>query len=426
MPATGSVPFSDRTKTWPKLPVLIAALIGARLLFMLLMPATYSTDLHSWLRVMNVLDAGGNPYKETDVLNWPPFWMQILFGLHHLAKHTGISDVRLIQFTLITGEALTVCAAYLAGRKFFPARNLFAALLWGICLNPVAIFLSCQHCNYDVFVGLFVLLGILALCAWQTTQNREAWLAACFFIGMGILAKTVPVILTPLLLLGFRRLPLTTKAFGALLVAAPFIIGMSVLISLAPYGVRDHVINYRSLAGWYGITGLLLKAGLPGAMETYQRFSPLLFLVLMTFTAFWCYRQDPVQAKNITALALVLMMFIPTFGPGYSPPYVLWYLPLAILLYTTAALRIKIVLLSGWIILMLTYATEYALFESHGAFARQWYPASQRLINFSEQAESRGGQTLIRLPVFLFYLVLFAVLFKELRSRKSAGLKEHA
>lgn len=415
MPA--QIPFvpSKRPRLWWQLFVLLAVMVMARVAFIAFMPATYSTDLHSWLRVMDVLQAGGNPYKETGVLNWPPFWMQILFGLHHLAKLSGASPIHLIQSTLIIAECMVLCVAFTVASRFFNSKAVFPAMLFGLAINPASIFLSCQHCNYDVFVGLFVLLAAWMLMEWHRRLMPEAWLAACFFIGMGILAKTVPIIMTPLLLLGFRRLSVPVRLFGVLLLAAPFTIGMSVLFTLEPHGVMEHVVGYRSLAGWYGITGLFFRAGWNNAMEWYQKISPLLFLVMLGSTAYWCCRKVMLDAVSILVLALLVLIFIPTFGPGFSPPYVLWYLPLAAVLFTGANKSLRRLLLAGLIIISATYTVEYALFDSHGAFLKFWYP-SDHLNAVSDDAARRAGQTIIRLPMFLCYLLLFRQLIRNLKT----------
>ncbi len=420
MPAQDPFAPSQRPRSARQFFILLAALVLARIAFIAFMPATYSIDLHSWLRVMDNLEHGGNPYRDMDVLNWPPFWMQILFGLHQVAKHTGASPVYLIQGTLILGEVMVLCTAFCMARRFFPKQPVFLPLLLGLALNPVSIFLSCQHCNYDVFVGLFVLLTAWMLMEWVINGKPEAWLAASFFLGMGILAKTVPIILTPLLLLHFRRLSLPIKAFGALLVAAPFIIGMSVLFTLEPYGVMRNVVDYRSYAGYYGITGLLLRFGWLGAHYAYANMGAYLFIGLMGYMAFWCYRQRIISVKAAMMLPLLLMMFIPTFGPGYSPPYILWFLPVMVLL-PIAFPRLRIILLTGYVVLICTYVTEYALFRSHGAFLQQWYP-SAALDALGSYWERREGQTLIRLPMFLFYLGLFVTVIKSIRTGQRAAL----
>ena len=395
--------------------LLLGAFLAARILFILFMPPTYSTDLHSWLHVMDVLQGGGNPYNQTEVLNWPPFWMQILFGLHYLSKHTGIASTLLVQSILIACEAVVMCIVYVLGQRFFnPGKKLFYALLFGLAINPVCIFLSCQHCNYDVFVGMWILLAAWMLMEFFTRGEREAWLAACFFIGMGILAKTVPVILTPLLFAGIKKLPWRTRIFGGILLAAPFTIGMSVLFTLEPYGVMRNVIGYRSLGGWYGITGLMWGADAYGALAFYQRLSPFLMLAVMVFAAWKSFRATSLSPQQMLIGALLLVLFIPTFGPGYSPPYILWFLPLAVLLYAASGKGLQRFLLIGWIIVALTYITEYAFFGSHGAYLVQWYPTAE-MQAASEKLGSRWSQTRIRLPMFIFYLILFFALIKMIR-----------
>jgi hypothetical protein len=403
-----------RPAVWGALSILIITLILSRVAFILFMPATYSIDLHSWLHVMDILEAGGNPYKETGVLNWPPFWMQILFGLHQIAKHTGLAPTHLIQSTLISTEALVLTVVYLFARRHFYSRHLFLVLLLGWALNPVCIFLSCQHCNYDVFVGLFVLLSVWMLVEWSVGKKAEAWLVACFCIGLGILAKTVPVVLTPLLLIGFRRLPISTKMFGAVLLAAPFTIGMSVLFTLAPRGVMDHVVGYRSLAGWYGITGLLNHAGWERAMDGYQKVSPMLFLILLGVLCSWSMKHNAASPKQVLILALLAMLFIPTFGPGYSPPYILWCLPLLLALFGNAGKGLQRLLVITWLVTIVTYTIEYAMFNSHGAFLVIWEP-SVKMMSLSEEMGSRKGQTLIRLPMFISYVSLFILLIREMK-----------
>lgn len=405
---------TSKGKVWQRLAILLASLFVARILFIAAMPATYSTDLFSWLRVMDILQAGGNPYKETEVLNWPPFWMQILFGLHQIAKHTGFSSIHLIQGTLISAEALVLALVYLFARRHFYSKHVFLVLLLGWALNPVCIFLSCQHCNYDVFVGLFVLLAVWMLVEWSVRRKAEAWLAACFCVGLGILAKTVPVVLTPLLLIGFRRLPISTKLFGAVLLAAPFTIGMSVLFTLAPRGVMDHVVGYRSLAGWYGITGLLNYADWQRAMEGYQKVSPMLFLILLGVLCSWSLKHSTASSKQVLVLALLAMLFIPTFGPGYSPPYILWCLPLMLVLFGNADKGLQRLLMATWLVTIVTYTIEYAMFNSHGAFMVKWL-TSVRMMSLSEEMGSRKGQTLIRMPMFICYTALFIRLIREVK-----------
>ncbi len=381
------------------------------------MPPVYSIDLHSWLKVMGILDAGGNPYRETDLLNWPPFWMQFLFAIKQIAKLTGLSPITGVQAVLIGCETVNLGIVYFLSAKLFPDKNAFPALLWGLALNPVCIFLSCMHCNYDVFVGLWVLLAVWMLIVYSRDRAPDAWLMACFFLGMGILTKTVPAILAPLLLVGIRALPIRTILFGALLLAAPFAIGMSVLFALEPHGVMSHVIGYRSIAGWYGITGLMWTVGIPEGIAYYKLLSPVLFLGLILASAWLCFRRRALSAGQIITAASLLMLAIPTFGPGYSPPYILWVLPVALLLFVNADEPLRRLLAAGWIITILTYTVEYALLGDHGAFLLAMLPPGALPDNIG----SRVMQTLTRLPMFAFYILLIRSLYLSLKRQDEAS-----
>ena len=394
--------------------LLIGAFFAARILFILFIPFTNSTDLNSWLHVMNVLEAGGNPYRETEVLNWPPFWMQILFGIRQLSSYTGLSPITGIQGVLIACEALILCIAYFIGQRFFEGKNVFKALLFGIAINPVCIFLSCMHCNYDVFVGLWVLLAAWMLIEYSLNKSPDTWLMACFFIGMGILTKTVPAILVPLLLIGIRGLPHRTKIFGALLLAAPFAIGMSVLFSLEPRGVMHNVISYRSMGGWYGFTGIIWTLGAGTLLPAYKILSPFLFLAVMLFAAWKCYRTAALKPAQVLMSVLLLLLFVPTFGPGYAPPYILWFLPVAVLVFVSANPPLQKLLTACWIICILTYVVEYAVLGDHGAFLPGLLSEElgQKL---PPDIGSRPMQTLTRLPIFVSYIMLFFALIKSLR-----------
>jgi hypothetical protein len=123
-------------------------------------------------------------------------------------------------------------------------------------------------------------------------------------------------------------------------------------------------------------------------------------------------------AKQVVILALLAMLFIPTFGPGYSPPYILWCLPLILVLYGKASRGLLRLLLLTWAVTIITYTIEYAMFHSHGAFWVEW-KQSPNMLTLSEEMGSRKGQTLIRLPMFVCYVALFLTLVRELNRAKS-------
>ena len=80
------------------------------------------------------------------------------------------------------------------------------------------------------------------------------------FLGVGIVLKTIPLVLAPLLATG-RHLRRLTILLGLTLVLAPAIYGFSVIYTLTPWAVGVNVIGYRSIPGWFGVSGLLALNG---------------------------------------------------------------------------------------------------------------------------------------------------------------------
>ena len=100
-------------------------------------------------------------------------------------------------------------------------------------------------------------LAVAALGAHQRSRAIVAWLGGCLFLGLGVLAKTVPLVLAPLLAPGGRLASRGERALGAALFLGPAALGMAVILVLAPAAVWDNVITYRSTRGYFGFAGMV-------------------------------------------------------------------------------------------------------------------------------------------------------------------------
>lgn len=392
--------------------LILSVLLLTRVLFIFLMPATYSKDLYAWLNVIDVLKNGGNPYRDTGVLNWPPFWMQLIYGVGRIAGITSLPAAKLFQALLIGGECAVVVVCYSILTKFFRFRNMTAAFLAAFAISPICVFLNCQHGNFDVFVGLWILLYAYALLSFYGNKSPVNWLAACFFLGMGILTKTVPFILSPLLLIGIQKQEKPITLFGLVLLLAPVTIGMSIIYTLSPAGVSDHVLGYRSMAGWYGISGMLNVLGADTAIDAYGNASAWFISCLMLIIAWRVRKVNTLQPEKLVTALFMLLVFVPTFGPGYSPPYILWYLPLMFIYYVSATPSVKKFMMAGYIVLAATYITEYAFFNSHGAFMKFLDPSDSMAALCGKMGASKS-QSLIRLPMFITYIIFYGILLRD-------------
>jgi hypothetical protein len=392
---------------------LIAAWL-VRIFFMLIVPPeARSVDADSWERIGKILVAGGNPYKETTLLNWPPLWLQAIYLMTKTATFFAVPFFRVLQISLVAVESMVLIALFKLIRKVAPEANTCKIVIVGLALNPAAVLLICQHGNFDVLVALWLILFMGSLLRHSRTGSEVHWLAACLFLGLGILTKTVPLVLAPLLAGGFRRMTRPAKLLGLVLLFGPVSLGMSVIYVLAPADVTAKVLAYRSSSGWFGFSGLIHLAQVDIFLGGFN----LLFYVLLGATSigltvlFW-RRQSIGQRETVLGAALLLAA-IPALGPGYGPQYLYWFLPFLAATFAFYPGRWRWVVAGFGLICAATYVIEYAFFPSHGMFLVQMahsgkLAAYAGTFNTWSQtwASTPEGQTLVRLPLFFCYLVL--------------------
>ena len=395
---------------------------AVRVVFILVTPPdVYSADMSAWQVVVAVLAKGYNPYQLTKYLSWPPFWMQILFFLGRLATALNLSLFQVVRTFLLLCEALTVFLTALLLTRELPSSSHRVLLTVGFSLNPVAILLICQHCNFDVVASIFVLLFILAQIDFQANGKAVDWLASCLCLGFGILTKTVPLVLAPMLLVGLRKVSWRERLLGFCLLTGPAALALSVLYALAPVAVESNVLAYRSFPGWFGITGLLDVANLQSLAAWYTRASSWLFALGLCLLSVLLVRRERLLPAQLVLLAALLLMAVVIFGPGYGPQYAFWYLPLLVASWAFWHGRWRAALLVLAVVGAVTYVVEYGLFQSHGMlFLRMGLagPWVERSKDFGAPA----AQSLFRLPLFVAYLIVFVsgvgVLYQSLRHQE--------
>ena len=311
----------SRVRPLADLGVVLLVSWTVRAAFVLLMPPAFSEDVTHWVEVSQALEQRQNPYSVTNHLNWPPVWMQVTWAIGRLSAASQLPFVRVLQLVLILIESAGIVALFALARRIAPAANIRGVMLAGIALNPIAILLVCQHGNFDVLVGLWVVLFATQLVLFQRRQDSSDWLAACLFLGLAVLTKTVPIVLAPLLAQGARRLAAKTRWLGAVLVLGPVILGVSIIYVLDPSGVARKVISYRSFGGYFGISGFALRWGLPEAGAWWATAFPWLLLGALGFIGLRLWRHSPLQERDLVLLPALLLAVVPALGPGYAPQY---------------------------------------------------------------------------------------------------------
>jgi hypothetical protein len=217
---------------------------------------------------------------------------------------------------------------------------------------------------------------------------------------------------------GIQKQNISTKLFGLILMLSPVVIGMSILIAIEPQVVRS-TLNYRSAAGWFGISGILNLIGADSLINFYRNFSAVIILLLLVISCRQFYSIKNLNPKQIISFCFLIILFIPTFGPGYGPQYISWFLPSGVILFLISEGKMKRIFIIGYLIATITYIIEYAFFTSHGAFITKMIKTEQ-VQTISTLFTTQKMQVLIRLPLFLFLAFIFIYLIKDMKLSKKS------
>jgi hypothetical protein len=405
------------------LTIVLAASWLARVVFVAAIGDAHSVDVDYWEGALDVLDEGRNPY-ETGVLNWPPLWLEVIVGLDAVADATQVSFWSALRIYLVLIESALVVTLYLTLVAVGASRDAVRrALLFGIALNPLTILLVCQHGNSDVNVGLLVTLALAALLAHWRSRDVIFWLGGCLLLGVGVLAKTVPLVLAPVLAPGARLVSSAGKVLGVTLLLGPAALGLSVIMSLVPREVVEHVFRYRSTRGFFGLSGMLEELTRFDARSLYGSVFTLGVILMVVWLWRRLSREAPLPPERLFLLVAVVLMVVVAFGPGYGPQYAYWFVPALIATYVLLDDAWRRLLRIGYVVAGLTYAVEYAFVPWLGSSAEAIAGGSDWITDVSVYLDVPHRLVLFRLPLFLVYLLLIYEGIARLAERRMTGLQ---
>lgn len=374
--------------------VLLLTLI-TRLIPGLVITGTEDVGL-SW-RMAESVAGGRNPYVDT-LVAWPPLWPSLGALAFRAASFLSIPSHLAIKLWPIAADAAIALTLFSWKRTSETAQKAFRfALLWA--LNPVSIYITAIHGNFDALPALALLFAILfARYEGRATTASAWWLAA------GVALKTWPLFALPAFL---DRRRIAASARYAAIAIVPSVLMLVLVWLRTPEAIAEKVIRYRGASGWWGTTGIAAVTG-----SEIGLIAPLLFYAMMAVTAF-LFLSDTDPARTVTAL---LVGFL-AFAHGFGAQYLVWPVAFGLLVAPRVTMAYSAIAAA-------TLIAEGVMRPWTGELGQHLVAVPTRLfLSAYGGARDQELTTLVRIPVWTF-TVGWWIWMVAMRLRTQFRLKE--
>jgi len=280
-----------------------------RILVIILSIGIQNYDLNSYKLVGEVTLLGHNIYPAFASL-YNPYLPAFLYleALASFIQRFGIDQIIFLKSTFALFDIGIVCLVYkLANRN----KNL--ALLYA--LNPISIFITCFHGQFDSMPLFFLLLSIVLFI---NKKNRLFFIVA----SIAVLIKTWPLLfLLPILK---QKVNKFTILF-ILVMPLVFISLYVVIFHSSVINILTTILKYRGVVGYYGIPLLIFNWHDSILSKNIVPIASDIFLLSYIIFAF---KQ---KKKDVLSEILGLLLFFFIFTIGYGMQWLIWIVPFLII-----------------------------------------------------------------------------------------------
>lgn len=305
---------------------VLAAALAARLLPALALPTGSTYDIESYAIVGSLVLNDKDVYTSPEAENrypYLPFQMYWSALSHKLVELSQVPYYKIVKIAPILADiaiALVLFASLL--RAFSLQAALTGSLLYAV--NPLPVFISAYHGQFDAAAILPVLLSLYSL-------GSYPWLSG-IWLGFAILVKSWPVLALPALLSGIKsqKKRLIFLALAGLVPLLAILVYLTAFDSRLPQ-VLGRAIGYNRGAGAWGYTYLFrllvyFFPGLTGFFTWLINFGRI--LTLAGLAAAWQLRARK-ESPQDGFLTILVVFFAITHAFGIQ--YMVWLIPFAIL-----------------------------------------------------------------------------------------------
>jgi uncharacterized membrane protein YidH (DUF202 family) len=336
-----------------------------------------SNDIMTWAVFgYSIRTSGiGYVYDTIPLFNHPPLmgWMAAL--AHEISTGLHLRFDILFKLPAIAAECVGGLLIYRTWRS--QKGPAYAALVFCLfCWNPVSMFVSAYHGNTDCLCAMLILLSALLV------DRGRPFLGGLALAG-SINVKLIGLVMIPVLLSSVRGWRNAGRFLGALsLGVIPFL--PFVLFHWATF--RSHVIGYRPISNYWGITQFL--TGLqqtprwasvgPRLVSNYTNLGVRLILVAPILLALanwnWTTRQRRWSARQMAAIVYSLFLVL---TPGFGIQYTVY--PVLVLFAASPARAVAYALAGGAYVVLVYFFLWTGTFPAFSDFNAAYPIAPQGL-----------------------------------------------
>jgi uncharacterized membrane protein len=271
-----------------------------------------------------------------------------LFGERGLDKGTWAfsSGDKSVEYPVITGAIMWLTAKITPQSEFrasayFNINALYIAALFVLCilllyritphfaylsvLSPAVI--ASLYINWDLW-AIISMIGAIYL----FDKGEYKWSAAA--LGLSVATKFMPVfLLIPIALILWRRRELQIAGqYIAIAVTTWFAINLPVIITTPQGWLRFYELNLSRQSDWGSPWYSLYLLGINiSALNVVA-----LIGLLTAFTAIALYVLELIEPPTLASVAFIVIATVMILSKVYSPQYILWLTPLAVMAISNA------------------------------------------------------------------------------------------
>lgn len=316
-------------------------------------------DVQNYARVATIVRNHGAfaLYTQTSgIYPYPPLWVWFETLAQVLSETSGASFGLLIRSPIVLADAGIVCVIWAWHRQRSTRRIFWSA---AYALNPVSLIVTCLHGQFDAIPAFLSVLAIYGL-----GRLHRPYLSAAA-LALGIAFKPYPVLFLPFMLTGLQS-HRQRLAFAAM---AIFPVGLLILPFFlhSPGTLTQELFLYKGVA----LLGMLVPVRMIYVPLMHEHFpvtltqeivaiSRWLFLGGYAALLAWQMRHHSYPLVIASCAAALLWFYI--VDAGISPQYLVWVLPLLLILLNNSLFLTGIYTLTAMLALygFYTYAVPEA------------------------------------------------------------------